>query len=205
MSLPTFITFEGGEGSGKSTQVKLLKEALAQRGYEVILTREPGGSPGAELIRELLVRGRADRWDAFIEALLLVAARRDHWFYTISPALERGAIVICDRFIDSTLAYQGYAGGIDMDFLELLHQKALPSRRPDLTFIFDLDPEIGLRRAQSRDDIDNRFETKTLAFHQRLREGYLWLAQREPQRCLVIDATQTIETLHQKILKQLGL
>lgn len=152
-----FITFEGGEGTGKSTQAKLLKEALEAKGVKVLLTREPGGSVGAELIRKLLVQGRADRWDAMVEALLLLAARRDHWFKTIEPALKGENLVICDRFIDSSLVYQGYAGGVDRNFLIYIHQKTLPVIKPDRTYIFDLPPEEGLARTLQRAGIKNTY------------------------------------------------
>jgi dTMP kinase len=200
-----FITFEGGEGTGKSTQVSRLFAVLQERGILAILTREPGGSPGAEAIRALLVQGQADRWDALTETLLLVAARRDHWLNTIAPALDKGWVVLCDRFIDSTWVYQGVAGGVDPDFLTLLHQKVLPVCIPSRTFIFDLEPEVGLTRTQARTHAENRFESKTLAYHQKLREGYQAIAAHYPERCRVLDAAQSIEKIHQDILMDLGL
>jgi len=201
----SFITFEGGEGTGKSTQARKLFAVLQEKGIPAILTREPGGSPGAEAIRTLLVEGQTDRWDALTETLLLVAARRDHWLRTIAPALAKGVVVLCDRFMDSTWVYQGLAGGVDGDLLTLLHQKFLPVCTPARTFIFDLAPEVGLARAQNRKHAEDRFEKKTLAYHQKLREGYQRVAAQHPQRCYVLDATRSVEEVHAEILKDLNL
>jgi len=182
-----FITFEGGEGAGKSTQAQTLRIALAGLGLEVVLTREPGGSPGAESIRDLVVQGGADRWSARTETLLMYAARADHLERTIAPALERGAWVVCDRFADSTRAYQGAAGGAAPDLIAALEAEIVGDLKPDLTLIFDLDPEIGLTRAAGRGGAA-RFESKPMAFHQRLRAAFLDIAAAEPSRCRVIDA-----------------
>ncbi len=185
-----FITFEGGEGVGKSTQVRRLTERLCTMGREVVATREPGGSLGAEALRDLLVRGEADRWSALSETLILYAARADHLERTIRPALERGAVVICDRFADSTRAYQGVGGGVAPEFIRQLEETVLGCTRPALTLILDLSVEQGLRRAGARGGAEARFEAKGEAFHQKLRQGFLDLAATEPHRCLVIDAAR---------------
>lgn len=190
-----FITFEGGEGGGKSTQLRLLAQRLTGLGLEVVATREPGGSPGAEAIRDLLVRGEADRWSAVTETLLMYAARRDHVERVIRPALARGAWVLCDRFADSTRAYQGAAGGADPGLIAALESYVLEDVSPDLTLILDLPPAAGLARAASRPGGETRFESKGEAFHTRLREGFLVIAAAEPERCRVIDASQPLETV----------
>jgi dTMP kinase len=189
-----FITLEGGEGAGKSTQLKRLGERLRVAGLEVVATREPGGSPGAEAIRELVLNGAADRWSAVTETLLMYAARRDHIERVIEPALSRGAWVICDRFADSTRAYQGAGGGTDPALIAALEAQVLGEARPDLTLIFDIPPETGLARAQARGG-EMRFESKGLAFHQRLREGFLGIARAEPGRCALIDATGAMDAV----------
>jgi dTMP kinase len=183
-----FITFEGGEGAGKSTQVQILAERLRAQGLEVVATREPGGSPGAEAIRALLVTGDPDRWSPVSETLLLYAARVDHIQRTIRPALERGAWVICDRFADSTRAYQGAGGGVSPDFVGALEAAVIGDVRPDLTLVLDLPMEQGLARASARGGGEARFEAKGLAFHRRLRDAFLEIAADEPARCAVIDA-----------------
>ena len=183
-----FITLEGGEGAGKSTQAQRLAEALRARGKTVIATREPGGSAGAEAIRALLVTGGADRWSAVTEALLMYAARRDHIERTIAPALTRGEWVVSDRFADSTRAYQGAAGGAPGSLIQALERYVLGETRPDLTLILDLPAEMGLARIAQRAHAETRFEEKGLEFHRRLREGYLAIARVESDRCAVIDA-----------------
>lgn len=195
MSQGRFITFEGGEGGGKSTQLRLLAERLRTLGLEVVATREPGGSPGAEAIRDLLVRGDADRWSAVTETLLMYAARRDHLERVIRPALARGAWVLCDRFADSTRVYQGAAGGTDEALIAALEHHVLADVRPDLTLILDLPAEEGLARAARRAGAETRFESKGQAFHARLRQAFLEIATREPARCRIIDASQPIETV----------
>jgi len=183
-----FITLEGGEGAGKSTQIGLLKDWLeAERGANVVTTREPGGSPGAEAIRALLVDGATDRWDAKTEAMLHFAARRDNVERTVRPALEAGCWVVCDRFADSTRAYQGIVQGAGLDFVEELYRLSLGDLEPDLTLILDLPVEIGLERAADRGGSD-RYERMGRAFHDRLREAFLSLADANPGRCVVIDA-----------------
>jgi len=192
-----FITFEGGEGSGKSTQIRRLAERLAAAGRDVVLTREPGGTPEAEAIRTLLVSGDVARWTAKAEALLNTAAREQHLEQVIRPALAQGKTVLCDRFMDSTRAYQGYAGGCDMNFIDALEQAVVGSTRPDLTLIFDLDPAVGLARARSRGDhrSEDRYERKGMAFHQSLRAGFLEIQRNDPQRCKLIDASRDIESV----------
>ncbi|MEK9967788.1 MAG: dTMP kinase [Ferrovibrio sp.] len=188
-----FITLEGGEGAGKSTQVKHLAAALAARGIEVVQTREPGGTPGAEAIRALLVTGDPARWDAMTETLLHYAARRAHVEKTVKPALARGAWVISDRFADSTMAYQGYAGAVGRDTVASLHQLVLGDFAPDLTLVLDLPVEVGLARAKARMQgsiqAEDRYERMGLAFHEALRAAFHDIAAREPQRCRLIDAS----------------
>jgi len=183
-----FITFEGGEGTGKSTQLRRLADRLRSEGRIVVATREPGGSPGAETIRDLLVNGAADRWSPVTETLLMYAARRDHIERVIAPALARGDWVVCDRFADSTRAYQGAAGGTDPALIAALEAHVLGEVRPDLTLVLDLPVETGLARAASRPGAETRFESKGQAFHARLREAFLAIAVAEPGRCAVIDA-----------------
>ncbi|HRD45270.1 MAG TPA: dTMP kinase [Caulobacter sp.] len=190
-----FITFEGGEGAGKSTQIRRLAERLRARSRDVVLTREPGGSPGAEEIRALLLNGEPDRWSPLTEALLMNASRRDHIERVIAPALERGAVVLCDRFADSTRAYQGAGGQVDPAVIGQLEAAVVGETKPDLTLIFDLPVEEGLRRALSRNGGEERFEAKGSAFHERLRAAYLDIARTEPERCVVVDATETLDAV----------
>jgi len=197
-----FITFEGGEGSGKSTQVARLVDALKAAGIDTIRTREPGGAPGAEEIRQLIVGGAPGRWDALTEALLVSAARRDHLVKTVWPALEAGCWVVSDRFADSTIAYQGSAGGVPRRPLEQLYRILAGDFRPDLTLILDLPAELGLARAKARGGAgEDRFEKKGLAFHEALRRGFRDIAKREPQRCVLIAATAGIDEIHQRVLE----
>ena len=189
-----FITLEGGEGGGKSTQSKQLAARIDSHfDRATLLTREPGGAPGAEAIRELLVNGAVDRWSPLGEALLFAAARDEHLRHTIRPALKRGEIVICDRFSDSTTAYQGAGGGIDRNFLKVVETEVVSASRPDLTFILDLPPQDGMARAASRGSGEDRFESKALAFHEKLRAEFLAIAKAEPQRCVVINAAQRVD------------
>ena len=183
-----FITFEGGEGAGKSTQVALLAERLAGKVGAPLLTREPGGSEGAESIRGLLVTGATDRWSSLSETLLIFAARDDHLRRSIRPALESGRWVICDRFSDSTRAYQGAAGGVSSAFISALEKEVIADARPDLTLILDVPVETGLERALARGGAEGRFEAKGLAFHERLRAKFHEIALAEPERCVVISA-----------------
>ena len=190
-----FIAFEGGEGAGKSTQVKALVAYLRGLGLEVVQTREPGGSPGAEALRDLLVRGEATRWSAISEALMMYAARADHLEKVIRPALARGAWVVCDRFADSSRAYQGAGGGVSPAFIEQIDMAVVGDSQPDLVLIMDMPVEAGLKRAHARGDNENRFESKGLPFHERLRQGFLNRAATVPERYRVIDADQPIEAL----------
>src|SRR5579872_1063912 len=176
MTRGRFVTFEGGEGGGKSTQAKLLARALEAAGHAVVLTREPGGAPGAEEIRKLIVEGAPERWDAVTEALLISAARREHVVRTIEPALATGHWVVCDRFADSTQAYQGEGRGLDRAMLDGLRQLAIGALAPDLTLILDLPASLGLERARQRSGGAQRFEAMDLAFHERLRRGFLAIA-----------------------------
>lgn len=199
-----FITLEGGEGAGKSTQVARLASWLDSRRHSVLATREPGGSPGAEMVRKLLVEGPAERWDGTTEALLHFAARRDHLRSTVWPALENGTWVISDRFADSTRAYQGNGHGVDLAMLDRLYAVAVGDFRPDLTLILDLPIEIGLARAASRRGSETRYESLPPAFHERVRKGFLEIAAREPKRCALIDATQDIDAIAAAIARAVG-
>jgi len=184
-----FITLEGGEGTGKSTQARRLAAALAARGISCTTTREPGGSPGAEQIRRLLVEGETGRWDALTETMLMFAARADHVARTIKPALAARKWVICDRFTDSTYAYQGAGRGLPRETIRRIEAVALGDFRPDLTLVLDLPAEEGLARAHGRGSNENRFENFDREFHERLRTAFLATARRAPERCRVIDAS----------------
>lgn len=194
-----FITFEGGEGTGKSTQVARLVERLRARDLEVVQTREPGGSQGAEEIRNLALNGDAGRWSATTETLLMYAARSDHLERTIRPALEAGRWVVCDRFADSSRAYQGAGGGTPADFIEKLDAAIVGPTQPDLTLVFDLPVEIGLERAFGRGLFETRFESKGLEFHERLRRGFLDIAAAHPKRCVVVDADGDQDTVEARV------
>jgi dTMP kinase len=188
-----FITLEGGEGAGKSTQARLLAVHLEARGIATLTTREPGGSPGAEDIRKLLVEGEPGRWEPLVETLLVYAARADHVARTIRPALARGACVICDRFTDSTYAYQGAGRGMPRETIRRIDAIAVPDLKPDLTLILDLPAETGLRRAAARHEGAARFEQFDIGFHERLREAFREIARHHPERCAMIDATSSVE------------
>jgi dTMP kinase len=192
MSSGRFITLEGGEGSGKSTQGRLLAEVLRAEGHQVVLTREPGGTPGAEAIRGLLVTGDPDRWTPWSDALLMTAARVDHVARVIRPALDRGATVICDRFIDSTRAYQGAGRGLEDAALVDLHNEAV-GLWPDLTLVLLLDEAEGLRRAEARGGNEARFEAIGAAFHARVQAFFAQLPAAEPARCHAINAGGSID------------
>jgi dTMP kinase len=197
-----FITLEGGEGAGKSTQARLLKTALEARGLAVVHTREPGGSPGAEDIRKLLVEGEPGRWSVLSETLLFIAARADHVEQTIEPALRKGAWVISDRFSDSTYVYQGVARGLGVDKVRALQHAALGDYAPDLTVILDLEPEEGLKRAQERSlGAENRFEKFDGGFHARLRSAFRDIAAKEPERCVLIDGARAADVVANDILR----
>ncbi len=195
MMMGKFITLEGGEGAGKSTLIKGLSRYLVASGYEVMTTREPGGTIGAEAIRSLLVTGEPQRWTALSELCLFYAAREDHLERLIRPALKRGALVLCDRFADSTRAYQGQAGGTGRQAVETIDALIVKDTQPDVTLIIDIDPEIGLARAAARRGIEDRFEGKAMAFHTSLRAAYLQIAKDFHDRCIVLDGAQTPEAL----------
>ncbi|MCH8685270.1 dTMP kinase [Pedomonas mirosovicensis] len=209
MARGRFITLEGGEGAGKSTHIRHLAAWLQQRGIEVVTTREPGGTEGAETIRSLIVEGSVDRWDAVTETLLLNAARHDHITRLIRPALERGAWVLCDRYVDSTLVYQGTAKGVALETLLQLHTLSTGPLWPDLTLVLDLPPEIGLARAAGRHGIETRFEAHDIRFHEALRQGFLDLAHRFADRCAVVDASTPVAdvsaAIEAVVSKRLGL
>jgi dTMP kinase len=198
-----FITFEGGEGTGKSTHAALLADRLKSFGIAVLRTREPGGSPGAEAIRHVLLSGAAKPLGAEAEALLFGAARSDHVRNTIEPALARGVWVICDRFIDSTRVYQGSLGHLDPKFMRALERVTVGELKPDLTFILDVPADVGLARAGKRrtGETVDRFEAESLNFHEELREAYRLLVASEPHRCVVIDATEPKPAVAERIWK----
>ena len=205
MSPGFFITLEGGEGTGKSTQSALLASKLEARSFPVLQTREPGGSPAAEEIRNLLVNGNPQSWSPEAEALLIYAARDDHLRRVIVPAIDDGKFVICDRFIDSTWAYQGVAGGVDAELLALLETHVVGKYAPDLTLIFDLDAKTGLARAMGRGEgREGRFEAKGLEYHQKIRQAFLQIADRFPQRCVVVDASQSVEDIEAGVWQIVG-
>lgn len=189
MNKGVFISLEGGEGAGKSTLAQALFDFLKAKNMPVILTREPGGTKEAEAIRSLVVSGDKDRFDSITEALLFNAARRHHLMHSILPALENGTWVICDRFVDSTLVYQGYVQGVELDFLKRLHQEVCDNIYPDLTFLLDVPVDIGLYRANRRQNNSNekRFEQKGHAFHETVRRAFLELAQQHPTRYRVLE------------------
>lgn len=199
-----FVTFEGGEGSGKSTQIRLLEAFLKEKGKEVLLTREPGGSQGAEEIRGLLLKGGKERWDKKTEMLLFSAARRDHLVKKIWPALADNQIVLCDRFADSTLAYQCFGYGFNEETYKAaqnLYQMIAGNFKPDMTFVLDIDPQVGLARSKNRCGNDEqRFEDMEITFHTNIRNAFLKLSQEEPNRFILIDASQSIERIHKDIL-----
>jgi dTMP kinase len=196
---PPFITFEGGEGVGKSTQLKRLAARLRDHGIAVLETREPGGSPGAEDIRRLLVTGAPERWDALTETLLVTAARRAHVEATIRPALVAGQWVLCDRFVDSTHAYQGAAGAVAATVIDELTALAIGDLRPDRTLILRLSVERALARAAERGDGEGRFEAKGVAFHRALDQAFTAIAARDPTRCRLIDAEGDVGVVAERV------
>jgi len=196
-----FITFEGGEGAGKTTQLRLLADELKKRGLPVVVTREPGGAAGAEDIRKLLVEGETNRWEPLTEALLHFAARREHLSRTVWPAMSEGTWVLCDRFADSTLAYQGYGHGLPSETIEQLYSTTVGAFAPDLTIILDLPVEEGLRRAAARANGEDRYERMDRDFHQRLRQGFLDIARAHANRCVVLSALGSLEDVQSRILK----
>ena len=194
-----FISFEGGEGSGKSTQITLLANWLSQEWPGgITTTREPGGTKEAELIRDLLVKND-NNWDSTTEALLMTAARRQNIAHVIKPALARGEAVLTDRFFDSTTVYQGCAGGVDEETIKLLNNRFLDGVYPDITILLDIEAEQGLERSVREDNSETRFEDLGLAYHKKVREGFLMLAKQEPERFIVIDANQNEMAIHEQI------
>lgn len=208
-SKPGLIVFEGVDGAGKGVQSRALEKAMREAGYPVKLTREPGGSPSAELIRQLIVEGAVDRWDDISELLLIYAARRSHLQETILPALASGTWVISDRFADSSRAFQGIAGGLGLPLVEQVHQLVVGDFRPSLTLILDLDPQISLQRAEARGGKEDRFEQKGLQYQQKVRQGFLQLAAASPDTHVVINTDAPIETvqasIQQAVSERLGL
>ncbi|HUB86117.1 MAG TPA: dTMP kinase [Rhizomicrobium sp.] len=206
---PRFITLEGGEGTGKSTQAKRLSKKLREHGIESIVTREPGGSPGAEQIRDLFVHGEPGRWSALTETLLVFAARVDHIERTIKPALEAGRWVICDRFTDSTYAYQGVGRGADRETIRRIESVSIGDFKPNLTLVLDLPVETGLQRARKRSNDENRFEGFDTAFHERLRQAFIDIARRNGDRCMLLDASgsedEVAEAIWNSVTRKFGL
>lgn len=196
-----FITFEGGDGAGKTTQARRLAQVLAARGRAVLLTREPGGAPGAEAIRALLVDGEAARWAPLAEAMLVFAARAEHVARTIRPALAAGMDVICDRYLDSTMAYQGSGQGVGKPTVQALRE--LVGLDPDLTLILDLDEAAGLARAAAADG-EGRYERMGASFHARVRAAYRRIAADEPERCVLVDASGTADAVHARVMEALA-
>ncbi|MBY0612514.1 MAG: dTMP kinase [Beijerinckiaceae bacterium] len=202
-----FITFEGGEGAGKTTQITLLAERLSARGLEVLVTREPGGTPGAEAIRSLILSGAVNAFGPLTETLLFFAARRDHIEKTIRPALDRGAVVLCDRFTDSTRAYQGALGAVDAATLDALETIVQTGLKPDATVLIDIPPDEGLRRAAVRRGAGSgldRFEAESIAFHDRVRSAFLEIAAGEPSRVIVVAGALDAAALAHLIWSELG-
>lgn len=197
-----FITFEGGEGAGKSSQIQRLATRLRAKGYQIVVTREPGGSPGAEAVRHVLLSGAAESFGPEMEAILFAAARSDHVEQIIRPAVQRGEVVLCDRFIDSSRVYQGVTGGLAPALMAEIERVAINGMMPDLTLILDLDPAEGLKRAAARrgqGEGADRFEKETLDIHERRRAAFLAIAEQEPHRCVVIDASQPADTVEDAI------
>lgn len=200
-----FITFEGGEGAGKSTQIQYLAQALSSRGYDVVVTREPGGSPGAEAVRHVLLSGAAEEFGVRMEAILFAAARSDHVEELIRPAIEAGKIVLCDRFMDSSRVYQGVTGNLEPEFIAALERVAVNGMVPDMTIILDLPAEVGLARARARSAGSqtgpDRYEKEDIAVHEKRREAFLDLAASEPHRCKMINGNQPADAIAQAIEK----
>jgi len=195
-----FISFEGGEGAGKTTQIKLLGDYLQAQGHEVVITREPGGTPDAEIVRDIVLNGEPGRWSATEEMLLMYTARSQLVRTIIRPALDRGAWVLSDRFADSTTVYQGYAGGVPLGKIHALHQLVLGDFNPDITFIMDIEPANGMQRVHSRAEVLNQFEKREAQFYERTREAYLAIAKAEPERCVVIKAAEAPQIVAANIL-----
>ena len=200
MNRGKFITFEGGEGAGKSTQASLLAEALEKAEVETLKTREPGGTFGAEAIRDLVLEGTSDRWSGMTELLLMYAARLDHVEKLIKPALERGVWVISDRFADSSLAYQGHARGLGAEQVKSLHTVVMDGFEPDLTILFDMDPVLAQKRVETRGEELTRFDTESLDFHKTLRKAFLKIAEENPDRVKTVDADGSRGNVQNRII-----
>ena len=199
-----FITFEGGEGAGKSTQLNRLRDALKQAGVDVVRTREPGGSPAAEEIRTMLVSRETHCWAPETELLLHCAARFEHVASVVNPALTRGAWVVCDRFLDSTVAYQGYGHGLGTDMVDQLHQMLFGAFQPDLTLILDIPVDVGLERTQVRGSSEDRYERMEIEFHERLRFGFLKIAEQNSDRCAVLDAAKDEDHVYRDVIERVN-
>ena len=195
-----FITFEGGDGSGKSTQVNLLKDYLDNLNFETIKTREPGGTPSAEILRDLLTTGEVEKWTPMSEALLMWASRYEHLIQVIEPALNSGKNVICDRFYDSTYAYQGVAHNLGIDKMEKLKKIIIGDIEPDITFVLDIDPKVGLKRSLDRPNQENRFESYNIDFHNKIRSAFLEIAKKNKNRCVVVDASLNEQEINNLII-----
>ena len=199
-----FITFEGGDGSGKSTQVNFLFDYLTSKKIDSIKTREPGGTPSAETLRELLTKGETNKWQPITEALLMWAARFEHIHEVINPSLEMGKTVICDRFYDSTYAYQGIAHNLGLEKMIELKSLIIGNIEPSVTFILDIDPEIGLERTKDRGNSENRFENFDLEFHKKIRKGFLDIANKYKERCVLVNAELSQNEISKIIVKEIN-
>ncbi len=199
-----FITFEGGDGSGKSTQVNFLFDYLTSKKIDTIKTREPGGTPSAEVLRELLTKGETNKWQPITEALLMWAARFEHIHEVINPSLEMGKTVICDRFYDSTYAYQGIAHNLGLEKMIELKSLIIGNIEPSVTFILDIDPEIGLERTKDRGNSENRFENFDLDFHKKIRKGFLDIANKYKERCVLVNAELSQNEISKVIVKEIN-
>ena len=203
MIKPRFISFEGGEGSGKSTQIKLLAKSLAKYG-DVITTREPGGTIEAEIIRNLLVKGKKNKWSGVVETLLLYAARKDHIDKIIDPSLKKNKWVLCDRFKESTLVYQGYGKNVDINLIKKLDKIITNNLAPSLTFILDINPKIGLKRSKRKSNTETRYENMSLTFHNKIRKEFINIAKSNKKKFILIDANQNINQIQNIIWNEIS-